>query len=216
MIRLHIITPADDNYPQVQEFARTVYDVKLHTTIYSKPDYFAVAKLKDSETCVGCFGLYRADTHKPLLIETYFHDNILSRLVEDEDLSRSQFGELGTRAVLLPRELSHAHTAVSVALAGTLILFASTNGFRHLVFTANRSVHEIAKALETKLQPLGNPDLSLKDLEFQKNWKHFFRHKQSCFGINVLQSAAGCRRALEKLSSEGIIECLPDEFSCVN
>jgi hypothetical protein len=216
MIRLHIVTPADENYKQVQEFAQNVYDAKLHTTIYSEPDYFAVATLGENGKCVGCFGLYRADTHEPLLIETYFREHISSLITKNKDTPRAHFGELGTRAVHLPRELSHIYLPVSIALAGTIILFASTHGFRYLLFTANRSVHEIANTLGTKLHLLGKPDLSLKDPEFQKNWEQFFRHKQSCFGIDVLQSRDGCRRALTHLAEQGLIECLPDECLYVN
>jgi len=216
MIRLSIVTPADANYKRVQEFARSVYDAKLHAAIGGDPDYFAVAQLSASDAYVGCFGLYRGDTHQPLLIETYFQDDLFRQLTKMDDAPRAWFGELGTRAVDLTREMARFSVPVSVALAGAIILFAANEGFRYLAFTANRSVRGIAKALGTTLCPLGEPDLSRKDPEFQKIWEHFFSIKQSCFYIDVLLSKEGCRRALSDLSLKGLIEYPPEKLMCVN
>lgn len=192
-----IATASDIAYKELSDFARSRYAKRLAATTSADPDAFAYAR--ESGRIVGCFGIYLAHSRSPLLLETYI-PNAFERIA-GKIVCRHLCAELGTRAV--SPENGYKSQDVSLALAAVLLLYAKSQGVRYVGFTSNRTVRTITNALSLELVELGEPDLSGCNEDFGRNWRTFFRTKQSCFGIR-LDCLEGCRTAIRALESHGI------------
>lgn len=193
-----IATPQEVIYPEVSRFAREGYARELGATIRAEPDVFAYAQ--HEADIVGCFGLYRAREHEPLLLETYVPD-AFERMCGDRTVERHLCAEIGTRAVI--PTLGFRGTDISLGLSACLLIHAKAQKIAYLGFTSNRTALSLAKMLGIEVVHLGEPDLSDQNEDFRKNWRRFFRIKQYCFGFR-LESVAGCLAALERLESRCI------------
>lgn len=206
MITIGTAIPGTPAYEHASCFAQAAYADRLHASIAGNPDVFAYAHRE--HRIIGCFGLYKGVTRQPLLFETYIPD-ALERIAGQPHVNRDQFGELGTRAVSIPKDMPVRSGDVSLGLAATLIMLSHRMGIRYLGFTADRRVSLITDALCLTLIDLGAPDLSGMSEEFLANWRAFFHAKPRCFGFRN-ESTAGCASALHRLAVHGICAVDPD------
>ena len=174
-------------YNEVLGFARAVYADRHSIRPSSSPEMFAYSH--NGARLTGCLGLYRGSAEKNLLMETYLDFNVLEFLSEATRRDRECMGELGMRAVDAPGESS---VSLSILLSAELIRRASELGLCYLVFTSNRTICFVAKALSIRLKKLGVPDLSRKSRQFRLDWEEFFKVQQYCWGLDVAQAIPGC------------------------
>jgi hypothetical protein len=191
-----VATPVHAIYADICCFARRTYAQRLAADILPAPDAFAYAE--DNSGVVACIGLYRAVKHSKLMIERYVPD-AFERTAGCPAVERDACAEIGTRAI--SRAAGSGGSRLPVALSAALLMYAYTQGLRYLVFTSNRTAVCLARTLEVELIYLGQPDTSRMEPSFLKNWRAFFRVRQSCFGLR-LDSVAGCENILEKFREQ--------------
>lgn len=199
MIEIAIAYPREPIYEDISRFAQEIYLKEYGAQTSPSPDLFAYAIMENR--IVGCLGLYRAQTNKLLLFETYTA-NAYQRLSGGSKQDRNELAELGTRVVQLPTATSRSGE-VSIALTAVLISAAYQLGIRYVGFTTTRLVKRITDALGFTLINLGAPDLSSKDLAFRQNWEKFFQFPQICAGFSI-SSLDGCEAALLRLRNRDI------------
>lgn len=198
MIIMETITPHDVRYAEISDFARNIYRKQLQVDITAKPAVFTCAL--EEGVPVGCFGLYRAETNAPLLIEQYI-PRVFERLSGNKRVPRSQCAELGTRVVTK----NHTTTSlnVSLALIATLLIYAHKQGIRKVAFTTNKRVRFLADELKIPLLEFGAPSLEKMDQTFIQNWSQFFKIAQRCYGFPI-ENVSGCYNTLIALEDHGI------------
>lgn len=202
MIEISVVYPNESRYEDVSQFARKVYRDKLNSVTTATPDVFACAQLDD--TIIGSIGLSQGLYKDELFFEMCNPPKAYERLADSEYPDRSLLGELGTRAVVMPRPMRPLAGTVSIALAAVIISRSYTMGIRYIGFVTNRTIHRITDPLKLTLKELGAPDYSAKDTAFQENMKGFLGVKQICAGF-VIGSPAGCYEVITNLTHRGLI-----------
>jgi hypothetical protein len=202
MIMFNIAAIGEAHYFNILGFAKKVYSEKLSALMTGTPDYY-VSAIIDGKI-VGCCGLYRADTHQPLTIETYFEKDIFAQMGDNRPLRRSACAECGGRAVAAHMVDGMTGQLISLGLAAKIVLLAQSLSIEYIAMTTNRGIRLIARELNCPLINIGEPDLSQKSPEFRANWEKFFNVKQHCYGFLTANAAEGSRRVLGKLQLPSI------------
>ncbi len=199
MIKFRNVTMDDTHYADTLGFARKIYSEKLSALMTGTPDHYISATIDGM--IVGCCGLYRADTHHPLTIETYFEKDIFAQLSNGQPLRRSACAECGGRAVSTDVADGMTGQLISLGLAAEIVLLAESLDIQYIAMTTNRGIRLIARELDCPLVSFGEPDLSKKTAEFRANWETFFNIRQHCYGFLVGNAAAGSRRVLKEIAA---------------
>ena len=191
MLRYQFAYPETDTYREVQDFARFIYGERHGITNDPRPRLF-VALERDGQI-VGCFGLYgRKGSEDRLFSETWLNQTQRATLAALCIGELTSLCEFGTRCVdrSALRGTGVSVTDVSVILTAHLVCAAQRNGFRHALFTGNRTTEKITDRVGIHVNQLGNPDFSLKDDAFMEEWASMFKPTNICCHFSIAQCYA--------------------------
>ncbi len=198
MIYVNIAYPNNPLYTRISRFARSIYLKRLFSETDARPDMFVYATMNDD--IVGCVGISNGISTNELFFEMCNPKHAYERLAKTQKPDRSVLCELGTRVVMLPKRFRKESRNVSIALTGSAIMLAHSNGIEYVGFVSNRMAHKISEPLGFDIVKLGIPDFSNKDDDFKENMKMFLRVKQYCFGTR-LESITKCQKMLTEFKN---------------
>ncbi len=193
MIYVDTAYPDNPIYAEISSFARNIYLKRLFSETEARPDFFVYAM---NDEIIGCVGVNNGNSTNELFFEMCNPKNAYERLTGTQKPDRSVLCELGTRVVMLPKRFRKESRNVSIALTGSAIMLAHSNGIKYVGFVSNRMAHKISEPLGFDIVKLGVPDFSNKNEGFKENMKMFLRVKQYCFGTR-LDSTTKCKDTLK-------------------
>ncbi|GEM_PF-2076502 len=207
------ITQKDDPaHKAVCTFASRYYYNRHEIHITEFPDVFAYAYHKK---IIGCFGLSYGTNTKLLPTEWYIPKKILQeKLTDPYNFSKKKLCELGTRVVDKSKITTKTNCGeISLALATSLLHHACSRNFTYGIFTGDRTVRLLSRALHIPLHEFGVPDLSKRSAKYRKKWDAYFNGAQRyCYGINMPSTNDTYIKMQKTLSTSGFYFLETKEF----
>ncbi len=190
MLTLNVCSSSGINYKEICNFARRIYEDRLSVNLSSFPEYFLY--ISDSDNIRGCFGLTSGSYRETLLVETYYDFDLLKFFSQDKKINRNEIAEIGTLAV------DKGYGKYCILLIACMILFCYNLGIKFSVLTTSKLIQRYAAVLQVETIYVGKPDLKLKDEEFRREWRKYFKMGPSTIAFDVIQAAAGSKKMLKK------------------
>lgn len=204
MLYVSLSDRSDREYSRICDFASRVYREHYNVTLTSFPEIFTYT-YDESGTIHGSFGINTGEHNNPLLTESHLpHITTIGQLFDDPTVPRSAVVEFGTRAASKQADTGVLGGAISLVLAVKAFEYAFHEEKKYAIFTTNRTVQRIARALNVTFSKFGTPDLSTKSQAYRDNWQSFFQIPQFCWGARIADTIPMCH-ALEKSFADSFV-----------